>query len=301
MSSRPRSLTQRHGSLGGSDAAAAVNLSRYKTPFQLWQEKLGLVEVPDLTDNESVRFGKLLEDVVAEEFSRRRGLNLRRDNRTLVHPTLPFLTAHIDRRVVGEREGLECKTANLRMAREWGEQDTDQVPEEYLAQSAHYMAVTGFVAWHVAVLIAGNDYRMYRIERDEELIERLVNAERKFWQFVEDKIPPPPATLDDAFAIWPHDTGGYVLATTEILTEAEKLQKLKKQQKLVEALIAETQLKIEVFMQTKTTLMATPTDKIATWATQQTRRVDVAMLREKHPDIAAACERVSETRVFRLK
>jgi len=66
-----RWLEMRRTGFGGSDAAAAIGLNRYSSPYKLFCEKLGLV--PDFVGNERTRWGKLLEDVVANEAARRLG------------------------------------------------------------------------------------------------------------------------------------------------------------------------------------------------------------------------------------
>lgn len=98
-----------HG-IGGSDAPIILGVSPYKTPVELWQEKTGQTEPPNLDSVEVIQWGNLLEDVVADEFSRRTGLKLRRVNETLSDRRDPFLMAHLDRRVVGERALVEIKT-----------------------------------------------------------------------------------------------------------------------------------------------------------------------------------------------
>jgi putative phage-type endonuclease len=287
--------------IGGSDAAAAVNLSRWKSPYRLWQEKIGVPTVDDvLADKEQIRFGELLEDIVAREFARRRGVRVQRERQTLRHRDYPFMLAHIDRRIIGSREGLECKTASLRMARDWGEEDTDEIPVEYLAQAAHYLAVTGYVVWHVAVLIAGNDYRMYRIERDAELIEALIERERAFWAHVESRTPPEPTTLDDAFARWPQDTGETRLVTPEIAADVTQLKEYRRTARSLKAQMESCELRIKNFIGGATGLNDEAGRTLLTWKTQSAARVDVKALREKFPDIASAVTQSSQSRVLRL-
>jgi len=181
-------LEERRKGIGGSDAAAVAGLSRYRTPIQVYMEKLGLIEPPE--ENEAMYWGKKLEDLVAEEFSIRTGLKLRRKNAILRHPDHPFMLANVDRLIVGKDEGLECKTAGAYKANEW---DGDEIPWEYAIQCHHYMAVTGYDAWWIAVLIGGNRFVYKRIERDEEIIANLIKIESDFWNnHVLKQIPPDP-------------------------------------------------------------------------------------------------------------
>ena len=113
--------------IGGSDAPVILGVSKWKTPFRLWQEKVGLIAPDDLSDNERVHFGTVLEDIVAREFAERTGKKVRRVNDRIQKKDEPFLVAQIDRRVVGGGI-LECKTTDAAMIREWGEEDTDNIP-----------------------------------------------------------------------------------------------------------------------------------------------------------------------------
>jgi len=102
----------RFSGIGGSDAAAAIGINPYRTPVDVWMEKTGRSDRPDLSDNQAVHFGNVLEDIVAKEYQRRTGRKVANVNRTLYHHEDRCILAHIDRRVVGDRSRiLECKTA----------------------------------------------------------------------------------------------------------------------------------------------------------------------------------------------
>lgn len=181
-------LKIRQTGIGGSDAAAVAGLSRFRSPLQVYMEKLGLTEPQEET--EAMYWGKKLEDLVAEEFSLRTGMKLRRRNETLRHKDYPWMIAHVDRLIVGKDEGLECKTSGAYKADEW---EGDEIPWEYAIQCHHYMAVTGYSAWWIAVLIGGNKFLYKRIERDEEIIANLIKIESDFWNnHVVKRIPPDP-------------------------------------------------------------------------------------------------------------
>lgn len=296
---------ERRKSLGGSDAAAAVNLSPWSSPYRLWLEKTGQKEADDLSSNEFVHFGNVLEDVVATEFTRRTGLRVARVNQQLVHREHSWMTANIDRRIVGApnglREGLECKTASLWQQKEWGEKE-DQIPIQYLIQVMHYLAVTGWDAWHVAVLIAGNDFRTFKIMRDEEMIEDLIKRESEFWDYVIKREPPDPVTLDDAYIRWPKDYGNPIVASPNARRAYDRLMKLREEQDALEESIDKEKLIIQQWMGEHTTLLdidgRTP---LITWKAQVANRIDVDKLRKDHPDIAATCTKQGESRVFRIK
>ena len=187
MNAREQWLAERQIGVGGSDAAAALGMSRYKTAYQLWAEKTGRLEPENLDDVERIRFGNLMEEIIAREYSRRNDVKVQRRNASLTHPKYPFMRANVDRIVVGVRRGLECKNVDGLAFRygEWGEPGTDQVPDEYLLQCHHYMTVLDYPEWHLAACVGGNSLRTYIIERDPATSEMLIEQEHAFWQHVE--------------------------------------------------------------------------------------------------------------------
>ncbi|EMD9441682.1 YqaJ viral recombinase family protein [Burkholderia cepacia] len=191
--SREDWLLVRKNGIGGSDAAAAVGLSPYRSPLELWLIKTGLdanLPKPDANDTtEPVYWGTLLEPIVAASYTKQTGNRVRRVNAVLQHPTIPFMLANIDREVVGNRDVqlLECKTAGATGARLW----RDGVPEYVQLQVQHQLAVTGRRAADVAVLLCGQKLEVHRVIRDDALIARLIELEAAFWRYVEAETPPP--------------------------------------------------------------------------------------------------------------
>lgn len=179
-------LKERQCGIGGSDVGAILGVNKYKTPFEVYLEKTEpITEVGE--QSESAYWGDQFEEVVAKEFEKRTGKKVRRDRKHYKHSDYPFMVANIDRKVVGENAILECKTANQYLANEW--QD-DEVPASYLLQVQHYLFVTGAEVGYIAVLIGGQKFVWKEVQRDEELIEVIIEAEKEFWKMVQDKTPP---------------------------------------------------------------------------------------------------------------
>lgn len=188
---RSQWLEVRKGGIGSSDAAAAVGLNPYKSQLELWLEKTGRAAAND--DHQGMddpRFwGTLLEPYVAVAYQQKKDHKVRKVNAVLQHPTFPFMLANIDREVIGSPnvQILECKTAGEFGSRLW----KDGVPEYVQLQVQHQLAVTGKGAADVAVLLCGQKLEVHRIERDEEVISRLVVLESQFWEYVVTDTPPP--------------------------------------------------------------------------------------------------------------
>ena len=202
LKDRQEWLEHRKRGIGGSDAAAAIGLSRYRSPLDVWMDKTGRAEPKDLSDNDAVRWGTILEGPIADYFAERHPeLKVRRRNATYVSKSATFMLANIDRLLTdkdGNKGILEVKTAGHYMDKDW----QDGPPLEYYTQVSHYLAVTGFSFVWVAVLIGGRDYREYLIERDDGDITRLIELERKFWGFVEfDQMPEVTGMEDEGNAL----------------------------------------------------------------------------------------------------
>lgn len=187
-------LAERMTGIGGSDAAAALGLSHFKTAYELWLEKTRKLAAEDLDEVERIRFGNLMESVIADEYSQRENVKVRRRNQIIKHPKYPWMLANVDRLIDGKRCGLECKNVDgmaYRMG-EWGEPGTDEVPDEYLFQCAHYMIVLDYPEWHLAACVGGNKLATYVIRRDPELEQMIVDGEQEFWNHVEHNDAPEP-------------------------------------------------------------------------------------------------------------
>nr|DAX26967.1 MAG TPA: Exonuclease [Caudoviricetes sp.] len=186
MTDEKKWLDARNAGIGGSDAAVVIGLNRWKSPFQLWLEKTGKAELEDLSDNEYVYWGKVLEEVVANRFCELTGKKVQRRG-LLQMDDYPYILASVDRMVVGENAGLECKTCNGFAAKEW---EDDEVPAAYYVQCQHYMMATGCERWYIAVLIGGNRFVWKEIPRNDDEIALLLQAEIDFWHKVQEGIMP---------------------------------------------------------------------------------------------------------------
>ncbi len=178
-------LEHRRSSIGGSDAAGIVGLSQWASPYSVWAEKTG--RVPPQEDTEAMRQGRDLEDYVAKRWEEATGGHVRRLPAILRNPQYPFAHANIDRMVIGEDAGLECKTTSTLNIKQFHGVD---FPEKYYAQCVHYLAVTGAARWHLAVLVFGRGFFSFTLERDEDEITALMAAEAAFWEGVKSDTPP---------------------------------------------------------------------------------------------------------------
>ena len=187
-------LAMRKAGIGGSDCAAAVGLSRWKSPFQLWSEKTDRI-IPTKA-GEACYWGSLMEPILRAEFTKRTNLEVHECPFFLRSKEHKHMLANIDGYVKNEDGSfsvLEIKTANAYAVQDW----QDGLPIEYFAQIMHYMVVTGMSSAYVAVLLGGNEFRIQKYDRDEEMIQHIVQMEEHFWYEYMLKDTPPEATAKD--------------------------------------------------------------------------------------------------------
>lgn len=301
MALTAKQLEARKYGLGGSDAGAVAGLSPWKSPIDVYLEKTGLVQSAE--ENEAMYWGSKLEDAVASAYAEREGHKIQRRNTTLTHKSLPWMIANLDRVIVGDPRGpgvLEVKTAGR--ADGWGEEGTDQVPDQYLAQVAHYLAVTGYAWARLAVLIGGRDFRVYDLPRDEELIESLIEIEGRFWRDnVEANVPPDPRSIDDLRKLWPRDSGITAHATPEIEEAANDLRRLKGEIKDLEAVAEDRQKTVMDYMKDASVLVDANGQPLATWKANKVSRFDLKAFRAEHPEAAADYTNETTQRRFLIK
>lgn len=172
-------LKWRTKGIGGSDASVIFGINPYRSVFQLWLEKTGQTD-PEERETEYIHFGTVLESIVKQEFMRRTGLKVRAKRALLQSDKYPFMLADLDG--VTYEDGMmnifEAKTASEYKKEVWEE----GVPEEYVLQVQHYMAVTGARRTYIAALVGGNHFVYHVVDRDEKLIASIIQKEKDFWE-----------------------------------------------------------------------------------------------------------------------
>ena len=176
--------------IGGSDAAAVVGKHPYKTKLELYTEKIA----QKVTEQNSLilQRGLAMEPLVAERFERETGRKIRRQP-AKVHPWHDFIGCTIDYQVLAgddtETELLECKTANQHMFRK---NRLDGLQEFQYLQAQHNLAVWGYdVCWFAILCPDSWEFLKFTVERNERIIDWLVEEEARFWHdHVLQRIPP---------------------------------------------------------------------------------------------------------------
>lgn len=298
--SRYEWLLERKTGIGGSDSSAILGFNPWKSSFELYIEKTS-DEVHEI-DNDAIHWGNVLENVVAEEFMRLTGKKVRRRNQTFRHPEYDFMLANIDRDVVGERALLECKTTNAFNSDAW---EGEHVPPAYICQLQHYMAVLDYEKAYIAVLIGGQKFVWKEVERDDEFIELMIEAEKNFWEeHVLKEVPPAidgsPSAAELLSRMYPKDNGETVMLKSdeaEMLIEA--IESIKAEAKEKEKLQKEYENKLKLMIGEAQTGV-TPRFEV-NLKTCERNSIDSKSLKKELPDIAEKYTKQSTYRRLTIK
>ena len=294
-------LEYRRQGIGGSDASVVCGISRYKSPVELWMNKTG--QLPDQEAGEAAYWGTQLEPFVRAEFTRRTGIEVKQVKELLQSEEYPFMLANLDGICEVPDVGtciFEAKTASAYKAGEW----EDTIPDEYMLQVQHYMAVTGYAGTYIAVLIGGNTFKWRFVERDEELISMLIELESAFWNHVQDSTPPPldgsdasakflserfPSSTPKSHITLP-DTAADLLAQYD--EACEQLEIVTEQKQKAENLLKEMMGENEV---------GTAGERVITWKSVSQERLDSKTLKAEHPTLYKKYANKSSYRRFTIK
>ena len=290
-------LRYRKQGIGGSDAGAICGFNPYRTAMQVYYDKTS-DEIEDI-DNEAMRQGRELEDYVAKRFVEETGKKVRRANAMFYDESNPFMLADVDRMIVGENAGLECKTVSPYMAEHWKD---DKVPLSYQMQCYHYMSVCNADRWYVAALIYGREFKVYTLERDEEIIANLIHLEEDFWNnYVQKMVLPEPdgsKLADSVIAEY------YKNADSVIIPLQGFNDKLKRRQELVGLLDRLETEKKQIEQELKIYLgdaeMAENEQFRVSWKNVLTNRIDSTRLKEEEPEIYKRYQKTSQSRRFQV-
>jgi len=290
-------LSYRNLGLGGSDASVVCSVNRWKSPIELWMEKTG--QFPPQEAGEPAYWGNRLESLVREEFTMRTGIEVTPVKQILQSEEHPFMLANLDGKCQHPEYGeviFEAKTSSTYRSGEW---EDDAIPDEYILQIQHYMSVTGYKGAYIAVLIGGNTFKWQFVERDDELIDMLIQLEREFWECIESNTPP---ALDgsDASAkflgqYFPDSVPESIVELSDdavTLIEqhsnaSEKISLFKEHKQEAENLLKQMLGEYEV---------GTVGDTVITWKTIVKEQLNSKALKSEHPTLS---QRYSDTTSYR--
>lgn len=283
----------RRQGIGGSDVAPIMGISPYRTALDVWMDKTGRADEDEQT--EAMYWGTQLEEPIAQRF-------VQEHPDWMVEPVpatlVPleggrsYLHANLDRVIITDKGPavLEIKTASLYKQSDW----KGGVPDYYLTQVCHYLLVTGWEVAYVAVLIGGNDYREYKVTRDEDDVQAVDRACEVFWKsYVKTDTMPQVVgadmrTLTDMYAE-PRGGmgGGLTYQGLESVSEADEAisdyQAASRQAREAERARLDAKAKLAKLIGDADGILTDVAQ--VTWQRDKTERLDVKRLEHERPDI----------------
>lgn len=255
---------QRMLGIGGSDMPIILGLSNYKTPYQLYCEKKGIVSNGEEMSPVQ-EWGNRLEPIIRDKFADKNNVLIQTPD-TIVHPFHDFMRANIDGYIVTWDAVLEVKCSSQFMAHEWGEDGSDIIPMAYLVQVAHYCAVMNTPCAYIAVLIGGFDYREYKYIRDLSIEKTIIDAASSFWNAVQNDLPPPATNQTDLKMMYPrHIPEKSVNVSPDIDSHLKNLMDIKKKMKELQEIEEESRFNIMKYMEDNECLIDEWGKPLITW------------------------------------
>lgn len=222
--------------IGASEIASIAGLNPYASPWDVWLRKTG--QTPELEQSEPMEWGHRLEPAIRQKYVDDTGSVVHVPGESLFSKAHPWARATPDGVVLDKADPLgqrgrhswrhlvQCKNVGTWVERNW----KDAPPAYVQLQEQWEMYVTGLSRADVAVLIGGNEFRIYTIHRDDKAIEDLVTIAEDFWRKVEKRIPP---AVDDSDACREHFEKKLRKDAPELIADAETEQLFAEWHKLV--------------------------------------------------------------------
>lgn len=250
-------MNSRVGYIGGANIAGILGISPFRTPLDEYLLITGEREEV-ITERKAEFFEdrRDLEPWAAKKFTRRTGLAVVCANQRYQDAELPWARAEIDFEA-GDGGNGETKTVHPNAVRDWGDPEAGDEPPMYVtAQAMWGMGVHPATHCYVQALIGFDDYRLYRIERDETLIAEIRQRAADFWRWhIEPRRPPQPTNAADVLKLYERDSGRAVEATADIRDALERLEEARRTLKLNESCKDVHEYAIKAFMRDATTLL----------------------------------------------
>lgn len=328
-------LKGRRTGIGGSDVAAVLGLNPWKTPLDVWNDKLGLSEDKEMS--EPAYWGTVLEDTVAKEFQLRTGKRVQKVSHQFADPETPWAIANIDRAIINptiakrvrplemtEKEiakygnrpittdiAFEAKTAHAFTADLWGpSQELEiqqnnlrtehEIPLYYETQIQWYCGILRLRGMYLAVLIGGSDFRMYWIDARPDVFQVIKEKCSAFWNnHVLTKTPPEPINIEDVLKLYGKSNGKAIEAQGDLAINYGEYARLNGEIKELKKQQDAVKAKIAIDMKDNE-ILTLDGKKVLTYKTQTSKRFDSDSFKQEHLNDYFDYLKESTTRVMRV-
>jgi len=273
--------------IGGSEVGSALDVNPFCSSVELYKIKIG--ELDGSVSNDACELGHILEPWILDKYEQKEGVRLKRPGDIVYrHKDFPWLFAHVDGLVIGEKRGVDAKSSglmNIQAAKKFGKSGTDELPQSIICQCVLYMAIFDYDQWDVAALIAGGGVRFYQIKRDLELEKIVIEKLKHFWfENVQKRIPPDPKTIDEVDILYTSGNLDPIESTPDIYQKY--LERLKVNQKLAKTKkeLGEIDFELKYFIGDHAELVNFNDDVLISWyKDKDSEKFDTNSFKTDHP------------------
>lgn len=295
MALTPEQIARRKEGIGASEAAAAIGISRYATPLDVYLSKTGQSEARDLSGT-MADFGNALESAIIDYYVRQTGVMGHAWPDTLVSKRYPWMFAHLDF-LAADR----VVDAKLHGGQDYGDEGTDQVPQEVLCQLHHQMIVAEVEFAQIAAFVLvprgqGRtviEFRTYDVPYNAALGDAIIEGERALWECVQRREPPAAASVADRVKLWTRADAKLEAVAKEATVDVwKRLVEVRGAMKLLAAEEESLENIIKDEMREAARLVDASGTVLVTWNQDKDgSRLDGAAVKERFPGVWVACQK----------
>ena len=248
-------------------------------------EKLGLKELPDLSDVEAVQMGHVMQPVIGTLAQNKLGIELKEADYALTHPKEVWMRSHFDFISVDGKTLVEAKNYNAAVRNKF-DSEANIIPAADMAQLIHEAAVHNVERIVLAVLFGGQNFEVFDFHISEAQKEQLIKDMARFWSAVSAKQPLEPETTDQTKLIYAQSAPTSITAPANLEQVCNSLKYVKDQLKLLEEKKDKLETALQSFMGVNSELVAIDGNILATWKTSKgSMKFDQKLFESAMPDI----------------
>lgn len=307
MAITPEQRLERQNYIGGSDIAAILGESRYASPLDIYLSKTEPLPPEDNADAKNR--GNLLEPIIIDYYKKNFNCDIAVTNNTIPHPKYPFLRANIDG-LTADGAIIEAKSVAkwAHIARDFGQEGTDNIPVEYLFQCAFYCEIVPNVNKAVIPVAFVNDnsgteesiqkVAIYEYMRNEQLGQGIIQHAVRFWEdHVLKRVPPPGESLRAKA----NPITKSKIITPELAAIYSEMRMMKEQIEMLQKSMEGNKEKLIEYLDEFESLKDESGKELVTWRDQLSNRFDIERFKAEHPDLYKQYIKQTNSRIFRLK
>ena len=232
--------------IGASEAHKTLPNSKYQHTF--WNEKVGNNKPPDISDLPQIIRGNRIEEVMPDWIEKDYGMKIKPNTQTYLSKKYPWAIATPDGFYKNKegKYGIEEKAPSV-FNTNYGEPDTDDIPDYNLVQVHHTMAVMPELVGYFLFAWNENGLRRYIIKKDKTIEIALMEKEQRFMGYVEEKVPPPPRNEKDLIYHYLKPNKIYIKnPSPQLMKDSNELYQLRKLNKENKELEGQLNFKVKI-------------------------------------------------------